>query len=157
MRTELFYIFMVALLFNVSAFAASTLKLEGDYRVVNIYTNNEIPVYLRSTHCNAYAYEQRFEDVAFVKGKNISYPVPAGALQSDLDLFRARGICLLRLREESMIKGARRPVTLYEIDMFGAAPNELRAGENHRPMRDGRYVLESGTRIEVKDNRAHMN
>jgi hypothetical protein len=121
--------------------------------VVNIYNNTEIPAYLRSSSCRSYAYEQKFEDHAFIRGADTRYPVPAGSLESDLQAFRARNICLLRLRGESMIRGTRRPVTLYEIDMLGAGPNELRAGENHRPMRDGTYDLENGDRITVKDSR----
>lgn len=136
-----------------AAMAATNLKLRGDNRVVTVFTAGEIPDYLQSERCRHYAYEQRFDDTVYLRNGRASYPAAVGEAPGDLETLREHKICLLRLKQEDMLKGERKPVTIYEIDTLGLGVNELRVGANHRSIKNGEYQLESGAMFYVQDNR----
>lgn len=126
------------------------LTLEGKDRIVNIYRANEIPKYLQTRKCRAYAYRQKFTNT-IVDGRIQDGELNAvGAFPSDLEKLRSRNICLLTLKKEGMLKRRKTPITFYEVETFLGTGNDIHVGQNHRPMDDGNYTLEDGTKFTVK-------
>lgn len=143
---------LLTLTLSPLAQAAERLELEGKNRIVNVYRAREIPEYLRSDRCTAYAYKQKFVNTV-VDGRIQDGEVNAvGTFPSDMKILRRAGICLLILKQEGFLKNKKKPVTFYEIETFTGGRNEIRVGENHRPMDDDTYELESGLKFTVKDN-----
>jgi hypothetical protein len=144
-------LFLLALTCAQPAQAMDQLELEGENRIVNIYKAREIPKYLRSDQCTAYAYKQKFPNT-IVDGKIQDGEENAvGTHPGDLQMLQENDICLLLLQKEGMLKGEKKPVTFYEIKTFKDGPNEIRVGENHQPMDDGKYELENGMTFTVEN------
>ena len=149
MKTLLF--FLLVLTSAPAVQALELLELEGEKRIVNVYKAREIPKYLRSDKCNAYAYKQKFKNTV-VNGRIQDGELNAvGAFPGDMKRLSDKNICLLVLKKEDMLKGERKPITFYEVETFSGGANDIHVGENHQPMDDGDYELESGMKFTVKD------
>lgn len=144
--------FLLSLTTAPFARAMDQIELEGEGRIVNVYKAREIPEYLRTSHCSKYAYKQTFGTVIVDRQVLDGTDYAVGAIPSDTEILKSKGICLLILKKEFMLQGKKIPVTFYEIETFKGGKNEIRVGQNHREMRDGRYKLENGTVFTVRDN-----
>lgn len=146
-----FFLFLLTLSAAPPARAMELLKLEGENRIVNIYSAREIPEYLRTSQCKAYAYRQKFTNPVVNGTIQDGALTAVGSFPGDLKTLDDKGICLLVLQNEGMLKDEKKPVTFYEIETFKGEKNEIRVGENHQPMDDGDYEMESGLKFTVKN------
>lgn len=134
------------------AAAAKVITLSHD-RVITIYKEYEIPKYLRADDCKQYAFKESVSTERLINdgSGDLEIPPEPGSLPEDRETFKKQHVCLVSLLDTPRIKGEELPIEINQVQPFNGGAATTHVSKNKKILRDGKYKLENGMTISVKN------